>query len=177
MPKIPLKSAKLTSNFGFKIQHPITRNPLLKYQKIHTKLNLQLWLIRRNLRKSSREKKILRMESHIYSWLQKFNRSGSGNYHCKPHKICITTKNQLCIHSRNAWYTPSFEYNIYNQRKWLHYIHRLEKQLKRGSKVNCDWPKSAKTQAHHSKPTENRKKNGTLLETWTRWYSRKRIRR
>ena len=45
---------------------------------------------------------------------------------------------------------------------------------KSASKANSNQPKSTKTEAHHSKPTKMKKNSGTLLDTCTRRYSRKR---
>ena len=52
-----------------------------------------------------------------------------------------------------------------------------EKLPTSASKANADQPKSTKTETHHCEPTEIRKNSGTLLDTWTRRYSRKQNRR
>ena len=63
---------------------------------------------------------------YLYRRLQKRNRCGSDSDHWKPRWICITARIQLYIHGKNTCNTPSSEY-ICNERKELHYIHRLEK--------------------------------------------------
>ena len=101
------------------------------------------------------ENKYKMMETHIYRQLQKRNRSESGSDNWKQHRICITTKTQLHIHSRNTCNTPNSEYKICNKKEELHKIHRIEKLPTSASKLNSNQPKSTKTEAHHSETHRN----------------------